>query len=49
MAGLTLLLFVMGWRWHGAGRINRVAGGLLVLAYLGYTAWLLRTLAPGSG
>ena len=48
MAGLTLLLFVMGWRLHGAGRINRVAGGLLVLAYLGYTAWLLRTLASAS-
>ena len=46
MAGLTILLFVMGWGFRGPGRINRVEGSLLVLAYLGYTVWLLRTLAP---
>ena len=48
MAGLTGLLFVMGWGFRGPGRINRVEGALLVLAYLAYTAWLLRTLAPAS-
>ncbi len=48
MAGLTVVLFVMGWGFKGPGRINRVEGGLLVLAYLAYTAWLLTTLSPAS-
>jgi cation:H+ antiporter len=48
MAGLTVLLFVMGWGFKGPGRINRLEGGLLVLAYLAYTAWLLTTLSPAS-
>jgi cation:H+ antiporter len=46
MAGLTVLLFVLGWGFRGPGRINRFEGGLLVAIYLGYTAWLLSTLAP---
>jgi cation:H+ antiporter len=48
MAGLTVLLFVMGWGFKGPGRINRAEGGLLVLAYLAYTAWLLGSLTPAS-
>ncbi len=48
MAGLTVLLFVMGWGFKGPGRINRLEGSVLVLAYFAYTAWLLRTLAPAS-
>jgi cation:H+ antiporter len=48
MAGLTVLLFAMGWGFRGHGRINRLEGSLLVLAYFTYTAWLLRTLAPAS-
>ena len=48
MAGLTVLLFVMGWGFKGPGRINRLEGGLLVLAYLAYIAWLLTTLSPAS-
>jgi cation:H+ antiporter len=48
MAGLTVLLFVLGWGFKGPGRINRVEGSLLVLAYLAYTAWLLTTLSPAS-
>lgn len=48
MAGLTVVVFVMGWGFKGPGRINRVEGGLLVLAYLAYTAWLLATLSPAS-
>ncbi len=48
MAGLTVLLFVMGWGFRRPGRISRSEGGLLVLVYLAYTAWLLRTLAPAS-
>lgn len=48
MAGLTILLFIMGWGFRGPGRINRFEGSMLVLAYLGYTVWLLRTLAPAA-
>ena len=48
MAGLTVLLFVMGWDFKGPGRINRVEGGLLVGVYLAYTTWLLTTLSPAS-
>lgn len=48
MAALTLVLFAMGWRFHGhMGRINRAEAGLLLLAYLAYTGWLLSTLTPG--
>ncbi|MBS3998120.1 MAG: calcium/sodium antiporter, partial [Hydrogenophaga sp.] len=47
MIGLTLVLFAMGWGFRGkAGRINRVEAVLLLAAYLGYTGWLLSTLAP---
>ena len=47
MIGLTLVLFAMGWGFRGkAGRINRVEACLLLAAYLGYTGWLLSTLAP---
>jgi cation:H+ antiporter len=46
MAGLTVLLFFLGWGFRGPGRINRFEGGLLVAIYLGYTAWLLSTLTP---
>lgn len=48
MAGLTVLLFAMGWGFKGPGYINRLEGGLLVLAYLAYIAWLLTTLSPAS-
>ncbi len=45
MAGLTLLLFVLGWGWRGRlGRINRVEGAVLVSIYLGYTLLLLRSI-----
>lgn len=41
MAGLTLSLFFIGYGFRGVGRINRIEGGLLLMAYLGYTAYLL--------
>jgi len=45
MAGLTLLLFVMGWGWRGRpGRINRVEGAVLVVIYLSYTLLLMRSI-----
>jgi cation:H+ antiporter len=39
MAGLTLLLFVVGIGWRGRpGRINRWEGALLLAIYVGYLA-----------
>jgi cation:H+ antiporter len=46
MAGLTVVLFVMGWGFRGPGRINRYEGSVLLAIYVGYTVWLLRTMAP---
>lgn len=41
MIGLTIVLFLMAYGFRGrVGRINRVEGGLLVAAYLGYLFWL---------
>ncbi len=49
MGALTLALFVLGWGWRGRpGRINRVEGTLLLLAYVGYTAVLLVSLGAPS-
>jgi len=41
MGVLTLSLFVLGYGFRGTGRINRLEGGLLLAAYLGYTLYLL--------
>lgn len=42
MAGLTLLLFALGYGFFGRqGRINRMEGAFLLLIYLGYNAYLL--------
>ncbi|HKK47809.1 MAG TPA: calcium/sodium antiporter [Alkalispirochaeta sp.] len=44
MAGLTLLLFVVGIGWRGRpGRINRWEGALLLAIYLGYMATIAAT------
>ncbi|MEX2333939.1 MAG: calcium/sodium antiporter [Pseudohongiella sp.] len=43
MVGLTLSLFVIGYGFRGQGRINRPEGLLLVLAYVAYTGWLIRS------
>ena len=40
MIGLTLALFIMGYGFGGSGRINRLEGLLLLLAFLGYQAVL---------
>jgi cation:H+ antiporter len=45
MAGLTLLLFIMGTGWRGRpGRVNRAEGAVLVAIYLGYTLLLMRSI-----
>lgn len=41
MIGLSLALFAMAYGLKGHGRINRVEGALLVLAYCGYVGYLL--------
>lgn len=43
MAGLTLVLFVFGYGLRGPGRINRAEGGVLLVAYLAYTGYLMST------
>lgn len=47
MVGVTLLLYVFAWGFHGrAPRINRWEGGALVTLYAAYTLILLHTSAP---
>lgn len=41
MMGLTLLLLVMCLGRKGAGRINRLEGGILLAIFVAYTGWLL--------
>jgi cation:H+ antiporter len=48
MAGLTVILFAFGWGFRGPGRINRYEGSVLLAIYVGYTVWLLRTMAPAG-
>jgi len=40
MSFLTLSLFIFGYGFRGPGRINRVEGALLLVCYIGYTAYL---------
>ena len=47
MGVLTLSLFVVGFGFRGPGRINRFEGGVLFLAYLGYTTWLVAGVVSG--
>jgi cation:H+ antiporter len=41
VAGLTLALLVFGYGFRGPGRINRIEGGLLVAAFVGYTLLII--------
>ena len=48
MGGLTLSLFLIGYRFRGGfGRVNRIEGAALILVYLAYTAWLILPLLSG--
>ena len=48
MAALTLSLFAIGYGWRQpGGRISRSKGGLLLAAYLAYTAYLINTVWAG--
>ncbi len=45
MGVLTLSLFIFGYGWKkGEGQVNRIEGGILVFAYVGYTFYLFNTL-----
>lgn len=46
MAGLTLLLYLMGRGRRGPGRINRWEAGGLLAVYVAYVFWLLWTMGP---
>lgn len=43
MAALTASLFVIGYGFRGPGRINRIEGGVLLLCFVAYTAYLARS------
>ncbi len=43
MAGLTLMLFIFCFGWNKTGRINRAEGGIFLLCYLMYNAYLIST------
>ncbi len=43
MAALTVSLFVIGYGFRGPGRINRFEGAVLLACYVGYTAYLIRS------
>ena len=41
MTALTVALIVLGFRRKGDGRLNRIAGGILLAVYVGYLALLV--------
>lgn len=43
MAGVTLVLWIMCYGWRGQGCITRWKGGVLLLMYLAYLAYLMAT------
>jgi len=43
MAALTLSLFIFGYGFRGAGRINRIEGAVLLVCYVSYMAYLVTT------
>lgn len=43
MMAMTVGLFVMAYGFRGQGRINRVEGTLLLVAFIAYNAWLVST------
>ena len=47
MGLLTISLFAIGFGFRGPGRVNRVEGSILLLAYIGYTAYLILSVIGG--
>jgi cation:H+ antiporter len=48
MAALTLSLFVIGYGFRGPGLINHIEGAVLLVCYVGYTAYLISTVFGGQ-
>jgi cation:H+ antiporter len=48
MVALTLSLFVIGYGFRGARRINRIEGAVLLACYVSYTAYLISTVFGGQ-
>lgn len=48
MTVLTLSLFIIGYGFRGPGRINRYEASALLVAFVGYTGWLIIQAASGS-
>lgn len=46
MLGLTISLFLFGYGFIHPGRISRLEGAILMVAYLGYTIWLISASMP---
>ncbi|WP_237060367.1 calcium/sodium antiporter [Microbulbifer sediminum] len=49
VVGLTVALFVFGYGFRGQGRINRLEGAGLLLAYIVYNAYLAMTITRAAG
>lgn len=49
MMAMTTGLFFLAFGLRGEGRINRLEGMLLLLAYIAYNAWLVFTVTRGAG
>ena len=47
MLSLTVLLFIMAYGFRGPGRINRIEGGLLLAAFVGYQMLIFLSVTPG--
>lgn len=47
MGGLTLSLFVIGYRFRGTGKINRFEGAALLAVFLGYIGYLVASVISG--
>lgn len=43
VGALTVLLFLFAFGFRGPGRVNRLEGGVLLLLYVAYTAYLVRS------
>jgi cation:H+ antiporter len=48
MLAMLVALFLMAYGFRGQGRINRVEGSMLLLAYIAYTAYLLASIGAAA-
>mgnify|MGYP002877619972 CR=1 FL=1 len=48
MMAMTVGLFVMAYGFRGEGRINRIEGSLLLMAFAAYNTWLVISVVGGQ-